>query len=59
VATTQKGVYVALASTQPPTDQKADNKKKGTVTEEDSKEIMADPNDLDKKLKISLKLDPK
>jgi hypothetical protein len=54
----QKGVYVASASIQPPADQKADNKK-GTTTEEESKEILVDPTDLDKKPKISSKLDPK
>jgi hypothetical protein len=34
---------------QPPTDQKTDNKQKGTTVEED-KEILADFNNLDKKL---------
>jgi hypothetical protein len=36
-----------------------DNKKKGTMEEEDNKEVLADPNDPDKKFKISSKLDPK
>jgi hypothetical protein len=58
-ATSQKGVHVASASTQPPTDQKVDNKKKGTIEGEDNKEVMPDPNGPDKKLKISSKLDPK
>jgi hypothetical protein len=35
-----------------------DNKKKGTTAEE-GKEILADPNDSDKKLWIKLNLDPK
>jgi hypothetical protein len=34
------------------------DEKKGTV-EEDNKEVLADPNDSDKKFKVSLKLDPK
>jgi hypothetical protein len=42
-----------------PADQKADNKKKGTTTEDDSKGILVDPNEPDKKLKISSQLDPK
>jgi hypothetical protein len=36
-----------------------DKKKKGTVEDVDNKEIPADPNDSDKKFKISSKLDPK
>jgi hypothetical protein len=45
----QKGTYIASASNQPPTDQKVDNKLKGTTAEED-KEILADPSNPDKKL---------
>jgi hypothetical protein len=48
----QKGTYMASTSTQPPANQKADNKNKGTVAEED-KETLADPNDLNKNLQIS------
>jgi hypothetical protein len=36
-----------------------DNKKKGIVEEEDNKEVLADPNDPDKKFKVSSKLYPK
>jgi hypothetical protein len=36
-----------------------DNKQKGIGAAEDNKEVLADPNDSDKKLKISSKLDPK
>jgi hypothetical protein len=35
------------------------DEKKGTVEEEDNKEVLAYPNDSDKKFKVSLKLDPK
>jgi hypothetical protein len=48
-----------LSLTQPPTNQKVDNKKKGTAEDEDNKEILADPNDPDKKFMISSKLNPK
>jgi hypothetical protein len=54
----KKGTYVASALTQQPTDQPVDNKKKGTVAAKD-KEILADPNDLDKKLQIITCLDPR
>jgi hypothetical protein len=57
--TAQTGIHVASASTQPPTDQKVDNKKKGIVEEEDNKEVLVDPNDPDKKFKVSSKLYPK
>jgi hypothetical protein len=43
---------MASTSTQPPANQKADNKNKGTVAKED-KETLADPNDLNKNLQIS------
>jgi hypothetical protein len=33
--------------------------KKGIVEDDDNKEVLADPNDLDKKFKISSKLNPK
>jgi hypothetical protein len=33
--------------------------KKGIAEDKDNKEVLADPNDPDKKFKISLKLDPK
>jgi hypothetical protein len=56
--TVPKGTYVALTSTQPPADQKAHNKQKGTAVEED-KEILANPNNLDNKLQISSNVDPK
>jgi hypothetical protein len=54
----QKGTYVASASNQSPADRKADNKLKGSAGEEE-KEILADLSNLDKKLWISLNLDPK
>jgi hypothetical protein len=57
--TSPKGVNIALASTLPPAYWKMDKKKKGITEDEDNKEVLADPNDLDKKFKISLKLDPK
>jgi hypothetical protein len=51
----KKGTYMALPSTQLPTDQPADDKKKGVV----DKEILADPGNPDKKLWISIVIDPK
>jgi hypothetical protein len=51
-STAQKGTYVASSSTQPPTDQKVDYKQKGNAGEE-HKEILADPNNPNKKLRIS------
>jgi hypothetical protein len=57
-STTQKGTYVASASTQLPTNQKV-YAKMGTTVEEDNKEVLADPNDTDKELRISSNLDPK
>jgi hypothetical protein len=36
-----------------------DNKKKGIAEDEGNKEVLADPNDPDKKFKISLKFDLK
>jgi hypothetical protein len=53
-----KGTTIALASTPVPTDQKADNKLKGTLEIED-KEVVVDPSNSDKKLWISNNLDPK
>jgi hypothetical protein len=50
--------HVSSTSTRSPADQKADNKKKGTMTEED-KGVLADPNDPNKKLQVSSNLDPK
>jgi hypothetical protein len=45
-------------SNQPPTDQRADNKSKGTVEAED-KEVLVDLSNLDKKLWISSNLNPR
>jgi hypothetical protein len=45
-STTKKSVHAASAFNQQSTNQKADNKKKGTTTEED-KDILVDPNDVD------------
>jgi hypothetical protein len=56
--TSLKGTYIASTPSQPPADQQADGKKKGTTIEED-KEILADPNNSEKKLQISSNLDPK
>jgi hypothetical protein len=56
--TSPKGVNIALASTLPPAYWKMDNKK-GITEDEENKEVLADPNDPDKKFKINLKLDPK
>jgi hypothetical protein len=50
-----KGTYVASSSAQLPTDQPADDKKKGAI----DKEIPADLSNPDKKLWISTGLDPK
>jgi hypothetical protein len=55
---TQKDTYIASASNQPPADQRADNKLKGTTAAED-KEVLVDPNNPDKKLQINSNLDPK
>jgi hypothetical protein len=57
--TSQKGINTALASAHPLINQKADNKNKGLAEDENSKEILANPNDPEKKLKISPKLNPK
>jgi hypothetical protein len=53
-----KGTYVASTSISPSTDQKADDKLKGTMVVED-KEVLVDPSNLDKKLQIDSNLDPK
>jgi hypothetical protein len=45
----QKYTYVTSASNQSSTDQKADNKLKGTAAAED-KEVLVDPSNPDKKL---------
>jgi hypothetical protein len=55
----QKGVNIASVSTQLPTIQKVDDKKKGTAAHEDNKENLADTNNPDKKLRISSNLDSK
>jgi hypothetical protein len=55
---TQKDTYIASTSNQPPADQRADNKLKGTAAAED-KEVLVDPNNPDKKLRINSNLDPK
>jgi hypothetical protein len=55
----QKTINTASAFAQPPADPKADNKKKGTTEDENNKEILANPADPDKKLKICPLLDPK
>jgi hypothetical protein len=49
----KKGIYVASPSNQQPVDQLTDDNKKGV----DDKEILADPSNLDKKLRISTDLD--
>jgi hypothetical protein len=54
----QKGTYVASASNQPPTDQKADSKLNAMAAAED-KEVLVDPSNSDKKLQISSNLNPK
>jgi hypothetical protein len=54
----QKGTYIASASNQVPVDLKADNNLKGTAVVED-KEVLVDPNNPDKKLWISLNLEPR
>jgi hypothetical protein len=51
----QKGTFVAFASNQPVVDQPADDKKKGPV----DKVVLVDPNDIDKKLHLNMKVDPK
>jgi hypothetical protein len=48
---TQKTVNTASASAQPPTNLKAEHKK-GTAKDENNKEIMSNPTDPEKKLKI-------
>jgi hypothetical protein len=53
-----KGTNIASPSTPAPTDQKVDNKLKATLETED-KHVIMDPNNLDKKLRISDNLDPK
>jgi hypothetical protein len=51
----KKGAYVASASNQHPTDQSEDGKKK----EANDKEVPIDPNNPDKKLRISIGLEAK
>jgi hypothetical protein len=46
---------VGSTSNQPTTDQSADDKKKGAT----DKEVPVDPNDSDKKLRLSTELDTK
>jgi hypothetical protein len=53
-----KGTNVASGSTSMSVDQKADNKLKGTLETEDN-QIIVDPNNPDKKLRINDNLDPK
>jgi hypothetical protein len=53
-----KGTNIASASTLVPADQKADNKMKGAAGSED-KEVLVDPSNLDKKLRINSNLNPK
>jgi hypothetical protein len=53
-----KGTIIASASTPAPADQKVDNKLKGTMGAED-KEVVVDPSNLDKKLRINENLIPK
>jgi hypothetical protein len=53
-----KGTNIASSSTLAPTDQKANNKLKGTMGVED-KEVPFDPSNPDNKLQISSNLDPK
>jgi hypothetical protein len=50
---------LASASVQPPTDSKMDNKKKDTIEDESSKEILSNLADPEKKFKLSPELDPK
>jgi hypothetical protein len=56
---TQKTVNTTSASAQPPAEPKVDDKKKGTTEDEDSKEVLANPINPEKKLKIGPQLDPK
>jgi hypothetical protein len=49
---TQKTINTASASAQSPIDPKAENKKKGTAKDENNREIMSNPADPKKKLKI-------
>jgi hypothetical protein len=51
----KNGAYAASPSTQHPTDQLADNKKKDA----DDKEVLVDPSNPDKKLRISTDLEAK
>jgi hypothetical protein len=51
----KKGTFVGSASNQPTTDESMDDKKKGAT----NKDVLVDPNDTDKKLHLSTKLDPK
>jgi hypothetical protein len=51
----KKGMHVASRSNQPPADLQADDKKKGVT----HKEVLADPSNPDKKLRISGNLEAK
>jgi hypothetical protein len=51
----KKSTFMGSTSNQHTTDQSADDKKKGTTDQE----VAVDPNDTDKKLRLSMELDPK
>jgi hypothetical protein len=55
----QKIVNTTSTSAQPHIDPKANDKKKRITEDENNKEVLANPNDPDKKLKIGSQLDPK
>jgi hypothetical protein len=51
----KKGTHVALGSNQPPADLQVDNKQYGAT----HKEVLADPSDPDKKLRVNANLEAK
>jgi hypothetical protein len=53
--TEKKSTFVGSTSNQPTTNQSTDDKRKGGT----DKEVIVDPNDTDKKLRLSTKLDAK
>jgi hypothetical protein len=55
----QNTINIASTSAQLPTDQGVDNKKKGTVKDKSKKDVLANPADPKKKIKVCTNRNPK
>jgi hypothetical protein len=55
----QSTANITSTSAPPPVNQNADDKKKGTSEDESSREVLANPTNPEKKLKINSNLNPK